>query len=152
MRYIHKDLLRSRNRKIHLGLIAKCNKGNKFGLIYGIRIPPSNGGEQIYENKLYYFEKDDDLEIIQNSLVSYLSFDYNGFTPKVDYVYPVSSLIMHHDRRGTRRADDVYHDDETWRLINEGIPFFDYEPSRNYCIYYPIIKDDECTIWEGLFG
>ena len=149
MKYIDKDYS---NRQIHLGLVASCKKNDRYGLLYGIRKPPYDGKEQIYENKLFFFEKDAELEIAQNTLVSYLSYDYNGFTPQVEYVYPVSSLVVHKDARGTRRADDVYHDDETWRLINEGIPYFDYEPSRNYCIYYPMINDNECTIWRGLFG
>lgn len=149
MKYIDKSYS---NRQIHLGLVSSCQKNDRYGLLYGIRNPPYNGKEQIYENKLFYFEKDEKLEIAQNTLVPYLSYDYNGFTPQVEYVYPVSSLVVHKDARGTRRADDVYHDDETWRLINEGIPYFDYEPSRNYCIYYPMINDNDCTIWRGLFG
>lgn len=149
MKYICKDYS---NRKIHLGLVANCKKNDRYGLLYGIRNPPYNGKEQIYENKLFYFEKDEELEIAQNTLVSYLSYDYNGFTPQIEYVYPVSSLVVHEDTRDTYRADNIYHDDETWRLINEGIPYFDYKPSRNYCIYYPMINDNECTIWRGLFG
>lgn len=149
MKYIDKDYS---NQQIHLGLVASCKKNDKYGLLFGIRKPPYNGIEQIYENKLYYFEKETELEIAQNTLVSYLSYDYNGFIPQVEYVYPVSSLVIHKDERGTYRKDNVYHDDETWRLINEGIPYFDYEPSREYCIYYPIIKGDECTMWRGLFG
>ena len=99
-----------------------------------------------------YFEKDSDFEIKERTLVSYLSYDYNGFTPEVVYVYPVDTIVRHNDRRGTYRADDVYHDDETWRLINNGIPYFDYSYGREYCIYYPIIKDNICTMWRGLFG
>ena len=149
MKYIHKDYS---NRQIHIGLIANCNKGNLFGILYGIRKPPYNGKNEIYENKLFYFEKDEELEIAQNTLVSYLSYDYNGFTSRVDFVYPISSLILHKDERNLLRTDNIYHDDETWRLINEGLPYFDYEPCRNYCIYYPIITNNECTIWRGLFG
>ena len=99
-----------------------------------------------------FFEKDTSLELLENTLVSYLSFDYNGFTPNVDYVFPLSSLVVHRDTRGTQRADNVYHDDETWRLINEGKPYVDFESGRNCVIYYPIIQDDTCTIWEGLLG
>lgn len=120
MKYINKDYS---NRQIHLGLVASCRKNNRFGLLYGFRKPPYDGKEELFENKLFYFEKDPLLEISENTLVSYLAYDYNGFTPKVDYVYPVSSLVKHKDERGVYRADDVYHDDETWRLINEGIPF-----------------------------
>lgn len=149
MKYVNKDYS---NRQIHLGLVASCNKDDKCGLLYGFRKPPYYGGEEIFENKLFYFEKDPNIEIARNTLVSYLSYDYDGFTPKVDYVYPISSLVIHNDKRGTERADGVYHDDETWRLINEGILYFDYEPSREYCIHYPIISDNVCTIWRGLFG
>lgn len=149
MKYINKDYS---NRQIHLGLVASCRKNNRFGLLYGFRKPPYNGKEELFENKLFYFEKDPLLEISENTLVSYLAYDYNGFTPKVDYVYPVSSLVKHKDERGVYRADDVYHDDETWRLINEGIPYFDYEKGREYCIQYPIIDNNTCTMWRGLFG
>lgn len=149
MKYEEKD---HSNRRIHLGLIARCKKGERYGLLYGFRNPPYNGREQIYENKIFYFEKDPEAEIAENILVSYLSYDFNGFAPNVDYVYPISSLVVHNDQRGIYRADSVYHDDETWRLINEGIPFFEYEPRRKYCIYYPIIKDNVCTKWKGLFG
>ena len=149
MRYIKKDY---GNRQVHLGLMAYCNKGDKFGLLYGVRKAPYDGKEQYYESKLFYFDKETDLEITQNTLVSYLSYDYNGFTAKVDYVYPVSSLVRINDKRSSLRADGVNHDDETWKLINEGIPYFDYEPYRNYCIYYPIIENNICTIWRGLFG
>lgn len=149
MIYIHKDYS---NRRIHLGLVASCKKNDKYGLLYGIRRSPYYGGEQIFENKLYYFEKEGELEIAQNTLVSYLSYDYDGFIPQVEYVYPVSSLVRHHrhpDARGTRREDDCYHDDETWRLINEGIPYIDIDHYLT-CIYYPIIEYNECTIWRGL--
>ena len=140
------------NRQILLGLIASCKKNSQYGLLYGFRKAPYKGKEKIIENKLFFFEKDLETEIAENTLVSYLSYDYNGFSPKVDYVYTVSSLVKHKDERSTRRADGIYHDDETWRLINEGMPYFDYESGRSYCIYYPIINDDVCTIWEGVLG
>lgn len=137
MKYVDKSYS---GRSIHLGIVACCNKGDKYGLLYGLR------------NKLFYFEKDSSFELANNTLVSYLSGNYNENTSKVDYVYPVSSLVKHNDTRDTCRADNFYHDDETWRLINEGIPYFDYSHGRQYCIYYPIIKDNVCTIWRGLFG
>lgn len=149
MKYVNNDYS---NRQIHLGLVASCNKDDRYGLLYGFRKPPYYGGEEIFENKLFYFEKDPNIEIARNTLVSYLSYDYDGFSPKVDYVYPLSTLVKHKDERGIRRADNVYHDDETWRLINEGIPYFDYEGGRNYCIYYPIINNGVCMVWRGLFG
>lgn len=137
------------NRRIHLGLIAHCQKGCPSGLIFGLREPPYNGQYIFFENKLFFFDKESELEIQKYTLVSYLSYDYDGFTPKVDYVYPVSSLVIHHDERGSiYRDDEQYHDDETWRLINEGIPFFDY--GNGGCIYYPIIKGNICTVWCGL--
>lgn len=148
MKYVKNQL----NRRIHIGYIASCNKNDQYGILYGFREPPYNGIKSIFENKILYFEKPSEFVIEKNTLVSYLSYDYNGFSPKVDYVYPISSLVFHHDQRGTNRDDGVYHDDKTWQLINDGIPYFDYEPSRNYCIYYPIIDGDTCRIWEGLFG
>ena len=150
MKYVKKNYC---NRRIHIGLVAHCKEGCKYGLLYGFRKPPYMGGnENVYEHKLLFFEKDTSLELLENTLVSYLSFDYNGFTPNVDYVFPLSSLVVHRDTRGTQRADNVYHDDETWRLINEGKPYVDFESGRNCVIYYPIIQDDTCTIWEGLLG
>lgn len=136
MKYINK---RYSNRQIHIGLVASCKANTEYGLLHG-------------QNKLLYFEKDPNLEIAVNTLVSYLSFDFKEFSSKVDYVYPLSALVKHRDKRGTCRADNIYHDDEAWRLINEGIPYVDFESGRNCCIYYPIIEDDTCTIWEGLLG
>jgi len=127
------------NRQIHIGLVAYCEKDAKYGLLYG-------------ENKLLYFEKDTNLVIENNTLVSYLSFDHNVSIPKVDYVYPLTQLVQHNDKRSSRRADNIYHDDETWRLINEGIPFVDFESGRHCYVYYPIINDDICTVWHGLLG
>lgn len=147
MEYINKE---SSYRRVHLGLVASCKKGDLYGLLYGIRRIHWGGRE----NKLVYFEKSPELEITKNTLVSYLSYDYNEFnefSPKVEYVYPITSWIIHTDKRGTYRDDNVYHDDETWRLINEGIPYFDYD-KRISCIHYPIIKDNVCTIYRGLFG
>ena len=149
MRYVHKDF---GNRQIHLGLIAHCKKGSEYGLLYGFRKPKSNGNRSIFENKLFYFKKSLEDEIPSNTLVSYLSYDYDSFSANAEFVFPLSSMVKVSDQRGTRRDDDVYHDDETWRLINEGIPFFDYQYSRNYCIYYPIIEKNVCTIWSGVFG
>ena len=139
MEYVKKDYS---NRRIHLGIIAHCNMSDKYGLLYGFREPPYDGVRKIHENKLLFFEKDPCLEITENTLVSYLSYDYNGFTPKVDYVYPVSTLIKN-------REDNICHED---RLVNEGIPYFKYSSGREYCIYYPIINGNTCTVWRGLFG
>lgn len=149
MRYIDKSY---GNRSVHIGLVARCNKNELFGLLYGFRKAPYKGREYIIENKLFYFEKDINLEIPNKTFVTYLSVDYNGFSPKADLVYPLSSIVMHRDERGICRADGVYHDDEAWRLINEGIPYFDYERCRSYCICYSIIENDNCIIYEGLFG
>jgi len=139
MEYVKKDYS---NRRIHLGIIAHCNMSDKYGLLYGFREPPYDGVRKIHENKLLFFEKDPSLEITENTLVSYLSYDYNGFTPKVDYVYPVSTLVKN-------REDNICHED---RLVNEGIPYFKYSSGREYCIYYPIINGNTCTVWRGLFG
>ena len=139
MKYIDKNYS---NRQIHLGLVARCEKNDKYGLLYGFREPPYDGVRKIHENKLLFFEKDPIFEITENKLVSYLSYDYNGFTPKVDYVYPVSTLIKNWE-------DNICHED---RLVNEGIPYFEYASGRNYCIYYPIINGNTCTVWRGLFG
>lgn len=136
MRYINKDYA---NRQIHLGLVVNCKNGEPYGLLYG-------------ENKYFYFEKKTDVEIPQNTIVSYLSYDYTEKNPKVDFVYPLSTLVKIMDKRDTNRADGVYHDDETWRLINEGIPYVDFESGRNCCIYYPVINENTCTIWRGLLG
>lgn len=137
MKYVDKSYS---GRSIHLGIVACCSKGDKYGLLYGLR------------NKLFYFKKDSGFELANNTLVSYLSGNYNENTSKVDYVYPVSSLVKHKDTRGTCRADDFYHDDETWRLINEGIPYVDFESGRSCCIHYPMIQDDTCLLWRGLLG
>ena len=136
MKYVNN---KNNNRQIHLGLVASCKTNANYGLLHG-------------EKKLFYFEKDPNLEIAENTLVSYLSFDFKEFTPKVDYVYPLDTLVKHRDERGICRADEIYHDDETWRLINEGTPYVDFESGRNCCIYYPIIEGDTCTIWRGLLG
>lgn len=138
MKYINK-VLKYDSRRIHLGLVISCKNGEHHGLLYG-------------EKKYLYFEKNTDVEIPQNTIVSYLSYDYKEKNPKVDFVYPLSTLVKIKDRRGSVRADGVYHDDETWRLINEGIPYVDFESGRNCCIYYPIINDNTCTIWTGLLG
>lgn len=143
MVYYHKDYGNG-NRNIHLGLVYQCSKNSRYGLLYGFAY-----GEK---NKLFYFEKELELEIPQHTLVSYLAYDMKEFSSKAEYVYPVSSLTIHRDERGKYREDNVYHDDESWRLINEGIPYFDYKRGDSYCIYYPIISNNVCTIWSGLFG
>lgn len=150
MKYVNKMYS---NRRIHLGLIARCNRNEKYGLLYGFRKPPYMGGdENVYEHKLLYFEKELDHEISENTLVYYLSYDYNGFTPMVEYAHPLSSLVVHRDERSAQRANGVYHDDETWRLINEGIPYIDFQSGRNCVIYMPLIENGICTVWEGLLG
>lgn len=149
MKYVNKCYDKHR---IHIGLVADCKKGDKYGLIYGFRKPPYNGKREIYEKKILYFEKELSLEIEKYTLVSYLSVDYNGFKPNVRYVYPLSRLVQHNDMRGIYRADGIYHDDETWRLINEGVPYVDFESGRKCCIHYPIINDNICTVWQGLWG
>ena len=150
MRYVN---ISYSNRRIHLGLVAHCHKGSKYGVLYGFRKPPYMGGdENVYEHKIFYFEKNESLEMKENTLVSYLSYDYNGFTPKAEYVHPLSSLVVHEDKRGTMRADNVRHDDETWRLINEGLPYVDFKSGRHCYVHYPIIIGDTCTIWRGLLG
>lgn len=138
MKYINK-ILKYDSRQIHLGLVISCKNGDRYGLLYG-------------EKKYLYFEKNTDAEITKNTIVSYLSYDFTKKDPKVDFVYPLSTLVKIKDKRGAERADGVYHDDETWRLINEGIPYVDFESGRNCCIYYPIINDNICTIWSGLLG
>lgn len=155
MKYIDENY-KNPNRRIHIGFIHRCNKGEKFGLLYGFRQQLERSRDfynsVLLENKIFYFEKVTDLYIAQDSLVTYLSYDYNGFTPKVEYVYPVSSLIINDDKRGTMRADGTNHDDDTWKLINEGLPYIDYQRCRSYVVYYPLIKGDYCSIYKGLWG
>ncbi len=139
-------------RKIHIGLIAKCEKDSEYGLLYGFRNPQYNGVKSIIENKIFFFKKYPDLEIQTNTLVSYLSYDYDKFSALAEYVFPISSIVKHHDLRDKERDDNNYHDDETWKLINEGKPFFDYQCGNEYCIYYPIVENNVCTVWRGLWG
>lgn len=71
MRYVN---ISYSNRRIHLGLVAHCHKGSKYGVLYGFRKPPYMGGdENVYEHKIFYFEKNESLEMKENTLVSYLS-------------------------------------------------------------------------------
>ena len=140
------------NRSVHIGLIAKCDKLNDYGLLFGFRKAPYGDSKQkAREHKIFYFEKDVDLEIEKNTLVSYLSYDYNTFSQKAERVYPIEELISHHDNGGIKRDDGNCHDDVTWKLINEEKPFIDYY-DRNCIIYYPTIENDICYIWEGLWG
>ena len=150
MEYIT-NLWRS-NRRVHIGMIAKCEINDNYGLIFGFRKAPYGDSKQkATEHKIFYFEKDVDFKIEKNTLVSYLSYDYNKFSPKAERVYPIEELISHHDSGGILREDGDYHDDETWKLINEEKPFIDYY-DRDCIIYYPTIEDDICYIWEGLWG
>lgn len=140
------------NRSVHIGLIAKCEKFDNYGLLFGFRKAPYGDSKQkAREHKIFYFEKDVDFKIEKNTLVSYLSYDYNTFSPKAERVYPIEVLISHHDCGGTKRDDGDFHDDITWKLINEEKPFIDYY-DRNCIIYYPTIENDICYIWEGLWG
>ena len=149
MKYVRKLFS---NRRIHIGLVARCKKDEKYGLLYGFRKPKYKGYKEIIENKLFFFEKVPTQEIADNTLVSYLSFDYDEFSSKAEYVYPLSELVDHRDRKNTKRADKLEHDDVIWRLINEGKPYYDHENGRNYSIFYPIIEKNICTIWQGHFG
>ena len=47
MKYIDKNYS---NRQIHLGLVARCEKNDKYGLLYGFREPPYDGVRKIHEN------------------------------------------------------------------------------------------------------
>lgn len=139
MFYSHIDSI---NRKIRIGLVYQCKKDYKFGLLYGFSVG--------VENKLFYFEKEPELEISQNTMVSYLAYVKNEFSPKAEFVYPVFSLPFKHDSRIKYRDDDQYHDDESWRLINEGKPYI--ISGGSYTICYPIISDNVCNIWSGLLS
>lgn len=140
------------NRSVHIGLVAKCEKFDDYGLLFGFRKAPYGDSKQkAREHKIFYFEKDKNFEIERNTLVTYLSFDYNSFSPKAERVYPLVELISHHDNGGILREDCRYHDDVAWRLINEEKPFIDYY-DRDCIIYYPTIDNDTCFIWEGLWG
>lgn len=140
------------NRSVHIGLVAKCEINDNYGLIFGFRKAPYGDSKQkATEHKIFYFEKDVNFKIERNTLVTYLSFDYNPYSPKAERVYPLAELISHHDSGGIIREDGRYHDDETWKLINEEKPFIDYY-DRDCIIYYPTIEDDICYIWEGLWG
>lgn len=136
MQYITKNFS---NRQIRLGLVASCKKGNKYGILYGYYVP------------LVFFEKETSFEIPELTLASYLPCE-DSRCPKGEYVFPVNSLVIHKDVRSQKREDGVFHDDETWRLITEGVPYFDYACQLNYCIYYPIIENDVCTIWQGSYS
>ena len=137
------------NRRIHLGLIARCKSGENYGLVYGFRETPQGN----YEHKLLYFQKKPDMEMNEHTLVSYLSYDFDGFTPLVEYVFAVFSLIVWHDAFDKKRADYIYHDDKVWNMLDEGIPYLNYDDSDGlkYCIYYPIINGNICTVWRGRF-
>ena len=140
------------NRSVHIGLVAKCEKFDDYGLLFGFRKAPYGDSKQkAIEHKIFYFEKDVNFKIERNTLVTYLSFDYNSFSPKAERVYPLAELISHHDNGGILREDGRYHDDVTWRLINEEKPFIDYY-NRDCIVYYPTVENDICFIWEGLWG
>lgn len=140
------------NRSVHIGLVAKCEKFDDYGLLFGFRKAPYGDSKQkAREHKIFYFEKDPNSKIESNTLVTYLSYDYNSFSPKAERVYPLDELISHHDKGGVLREDGRYHDDVTWRLINEQKPFIDYF-DRNCIIYYPTIENERCFIWEGSWG
>lgn len=138
---------------VHIGMIAKCNYNQNYGLLLGFRKAPHVPYQKtIIEHKIFYFEKDLGLVYKQNTLVSYLSCDYDNFSPKAEYVLPLTDLIVHHDRRSKLREDRALHDDETWRLINEGKPFINYSDDRDCIVCYPIIDGDICYLYEGLWG
>ena len=143
------------NRSVHLGMIAKCNYNEKYGLLLGFRKPPHVPGQETreVEHKIFYFEKELKFVIKENTLVSYLSYDYDNFSAKAENVLPLTDLIIHHDRRTKFREDRVLHDDEAWNLINEAKPFIDYSINDRECVvYYPIIEDDICYLYDGLWG
>ena len=78
------------NRSVHIGLVAKCEKFDDYGLLFGFRKAPYGDGQQrAREHKIFYFEKDKNFEIERNTIVTYLSFDYNSFSPKAERVYPL---------------------------------------------------------------
>lgn len=152
MRYLDMGLS---NRSVHLGMIAKCNYNQNHGLLLGFRKTRHVPGKKTrdVEHKIFYFEKDLKLVIKENTLVSYLSYDYDNFSAKAENVLPLTDLIIHHDRRTKFREDRALHDDEAWNLINEAKPFIDYSiTNRNCIVYYPIIEGDICYLYHGLWG
>ncbi len=152
MRYLDMGLS---NRSVHLGMIAKCNYNQNYGLLLGFRKTRHVPGKKTreVEHKIFYFEKDLNLVIKENTLVSYLSYDYDNFSAKAENVLPLTDLVIHHDRRTKFREDRALHDDETWNLINEAKPFIDYSfNDRNCVVYYPIIEEDICYLYVGLWG
>lgn len=135
-------------------MIAKCNYNKNYGLLLGFRKAPHVPYQTTkIEHKIFYFEKDPGLVFKENTLVSYLSYDYDDFSAKAEIVIPLTDLIVHHDRRTKMREDRALHDDETWRLINEAKPYIDYSSVARDCIaYYPIIEGDSCYLYKGLWG
>lgn len=146
--------LSSFNRSVHIGMIAKCSYNQNYGLLLGFRKAPHEPyRETKIEHKIFYFEKDLRLTYKQNTLVFYISYDYDNFSAKADNVLPLTDLIVHYDRRTKLREDRALHDDETWKLINEAKPFIDYSINHRTCVvHYPIIESDTCYLYEGLWG
>ena len=147
MEYVNKT---HGNRSVHLGFIKQCRNGEDYGLLFGYRTPPYMPSRSIYEtpqeNKLFYFKKPKELQLKENTWVTYLAYDYNGFVPEAEYIFLYSSLIYNYDAKGILRDDGEEHDDKTWKLINNGTPF-----RSNGSVYYPIIENNTCTIYQGTF-
>lgn len=146
------------NKRFHLGFICRCKDGENIGVINGLKRHPYDGLREVYEQKYFYFYKDENRIIPEDTLVFYYSKDYNEFSPKAEYVTPFDIVKTSGDARTTYRLYDgdsgAYHDDISWNKIINGIPYLSVCP---YCIVFPVIKKDSngndfCYLIETVFS
>lgn len=149
------------NRRFHIGIICRCVKGEKIGIIHGVKRHPYNGVQEVYEQKYFHFTKGIDYVLPLHTVVFYYSTDYDDFDSEAEHVRPYDTIRMKVDSRGTYRSYNnyksggAYHDDECWHNIINGIPYLNVSP---YCLVYPIIEEERfcegqyCYLIETVFS
>lgn len=149
------SVLRDYNSRLGIGYILQCNKGDKFGVIYGYR----NHDRLHYREKtwLYFFKKNSNSHIDRLTPVTFLQSS-SGY--EEEELYEVTNItrlhsyivIDHNDSkpRGKerKREDGIYHYDNEWgRIWNQmcsGSPYITLYPG--YSAYYPVINHKKKTI------
>lgn len=121
--------IRIQQKQIELGLILQCRDNGKYAPEYfGVLIG-------FFGDKLYYFDKDADFNLLQYNLVSFIVDDKDP--NKALYVTDIDKYeFVSHENNSFKRPDGFYCDPEEWKAMIRGIPFIGMS-SHLCCLYFP---------------